>query len=182
MFRWARAAAVAVAVLVLASAAWSPSAWAKGLPIDAFVGHFVGSGIAKSRSADVLNLKKRDFDVTIAKQDDGFSVAWTTVIRRAGIEEVKRSSTEMSFKPAGMDGFFKSVKRTDPAGRLGYGWASIEDKTLTVYLLVVDADTGAYDLHSYARAVTGPNMMHLKFNRIRKGRPEVIVEGDMTRK
>ncbi len=178
MNRWTTAiAAVAVGLLL------APAAWAENLPIGAFVGHFTGTGVAKSRSADILNLKKRDLNVTIAKAGgDGFSVGWTTVVRRAGLEEVKRSSSAMSFTPAGMSGFYKSVERTDPAGRLGYGWASIVGKTMTVYLLVVNADNGSYDLHSYARTVTGPDKMHLKFNRIRRGRPEVIVEGDMMRK
>lgn len=177
MNRWARAAGFFVALVFLA-----PAASAKDLPIDTFIGHFTGTGIANSKDAEIMNLRKRDLDVTIAKAGDGFSVAWTTVVRRGGLEEVDRKSTSVNFVPTESPSLFMSPERTDATGKLGYSWASIEDRTLTVYLLVIQKDNAAYHLHSYARTVDGSGKMRLKFTRISNGRPKVIVEGEMARK
>ncbi len=168
-------------IALAASLAAAPAVGANHLPIHAFYGHFVGIGVANSRDAEILNLKKRDLDVTIAKAGDGFSVAWVTIVRRGGLEQVDRKTAKMTFVPTASARVYKSTAHTYPISDLGYGWATLEDKTLTVYLLVVDPQSGTYQLHSYGRTLDGPDKMHLKFTRISQGRPKVIVEGDMAR-
>ena len=178
-----RLATVGLCVLVWLAAA--PAAMSADLKIADFVGHYAGTGIANSKDAVTLGLVNRDFDVVIEKANDGFAVAWTTVVRQ-GVgqdekQEVKRSSAKIEFKATASPRVFKAPAHNDPSGDQGYAWANIEGRTLTVYIMVVDAKTGAYDLHSYARTLTESNEMALKFTRISTGRPRVIVEGMLKR-
>lgn len=164
----------------------TPASAAADLTIDDFVGSYSGTGLAKSREAALLQLDKRDMDVAIRKQGEGFSVRWITVVHQGrGDDEnpaVKRAETTVSFVPTGSASFFRSRERNDPAGPLGYAWARLKERTLSVYLLVVDPRDGSYDLHGYHRTLdTDGNTMHLKFSRIRSGRPQVVVEGDLKR-
>lgn len=176
------AGACLVVLLWLAPAARA----AVDLEIADFVGHFTGAGVANSKDAVNLGFTIRDLDVVIEKTEEGFKVAWTTVIRSesrpAGANpEVKRTSSEAQFARSESPHFFRSVTRNDPTGAGGYAWASLAERTLTVYLLVVNPKTGGYDLHSYARTLVDEEKMELKFSRISAGRPRVIVEGDLTR-
>lgn len=146
-----------------------------------FFGHFAGAGIANSKQVVELGLKERDIDVKIEPAGKGVSITWTTVIKRDG-EAVKRSTTSIDFKPTDDPNVFKADGRVDPLGRSGYSWAALDGKTLTVYILAVDARTGSYNLHSYERTLKGATGMDLKFLRIKDGRPKVIVQGELKRK
>jgi len=178
--------ASALAVLALGTMlSIDPRTLAANLAIEDFIGVFTGTGVTKSKDADTLGLVKRDLDVTIKKRGDGFSVAWTTVVYRdfgtgAG-PQVNRQSTWVAFAPTDDPGIYKGPARQDPFGEGGYAWASLAQRTLTVYLLVVDPTTGVYDLHSYARTLETADDMTFKFSRMRAGRPRVIVEGGLRR-
>lgn len=176
------AGACLVLLLWLAPAAWA----ADDLEIADFVGHFAGAGVANSKDAVNLGFTIRDLGVVVEKTEDGFSVVWTTVIRgESGPDgakpEVRRTSSEARFVRGDNPRFFRSVTRNDPTGAGGYAWASLEGRTLTIYLLVINPENGNYDLHSYARTMVDDRQMELKFSRISSGRPRVIVEGDLTR-
>lgn len=170
-----RLALPAVAALVL----FALPAQAENL--KPFFGHFTGAGIANSRQVVELGLKERDIDVKIEPAGKGVSITWTTVIKKDG-EAVKRSTTSIDFNPTQDPNVFKAEGRNDPLGKSGYSWASLDGKTLTVYILAVDAKTGSYNLHSYERTLVGATGMDLKFLRIKDGRPKVIVQGKLKRK
>lgn len=186
MTRWAMIRRVTGIALAIAWMAGPSIAMAQDVPLKTFFGRFAGSGIANSRDAVDLGLTNRDFDVVIKKVGRGFSVTWTTVVLKGQGGDthkpaVKRSTTTIVFAATDSPRVFKSEKRNDPTGKLGYAWADLDGPTLTVYLLVVNPKSGNYDLHSYERTLTDDNDMYLQFQRLSKGRPRVIVEGRLKR-
>ena len=76
---------------------------ADNLPIDAFFGKFVGSGIARSDVSDYFGLTVRDLDVTIAGAGGGaVAITWTTVIRQGGDPDnpdIRKKSAQVILEP-----------------------------------------------------------------------------------
>ena len=138
------------------------------LPIEAFKGRFVGSGIAQNDLSDYYGMTVRDLDVTPASAG-GFTVVWTTVIREGDPNnpKIKRNSKQITFAPSGRPHIFRAVAAADPAGGGAYAWARLAGHTLTVYSLIVH-DDGGYEIHQYDRALSGTGMK-LQFTRVRDG-------------
>ena len=75
---------LAAAMLITASWLAAPAASAQSLPIDAFYGHFQGSGVAENSDSLYFGVTVRDLDVRIGAEGTGFYVEWTSVIRGGG--------------------------------------------------------------------------------------------------
>jgi hypothetical protein len=159
-----------------------PAAWAADLSINAFVGRFVGSGLARDDVSEYFDLTVRDLDVAITREGAGFNVAWTTVLREGGDPDnpkIKRKSSAVSFVPSDRPGIFRGAQSADPMSGSAYAWARIKGQTLTVHSLVID-EIGSYTMHTYDRTLTGLGM-ELRFTRVRDGEPTKTVTGRLTK-
>ncbi|MFQ5984730.1 MAG: hypothetical protein ACE5LL_04350 [Alphaproteobacteria bacterium] len=167
--------------VAVASAALSAGAAAQDLPITAFAGHFVGTGLARSDLSEYFDLTVRDLDVRITPRDGGFALTWTTVIRVGDPDdpEIKRKSTAMFFVPAGRPNLFRGAPEVDPLSGRPFAWARVKDQTLTVHWLVI-TDDGSYEVQTYDRTLTGEGMK-LEFTRVRDGEPVRSVTGLLTK-
>lgn len=176
---------VARMVVVVAVLAWlvqPGAAPAADLGIEAFYGHWKGTGVAQSPNSLYFAMTDRDLDVKIGPKDAGFSVAWTTVLRQGGDPEnpdVRRKSSALDFLPSGKPGVFAAAEAGDPLSGEAFAWARVKGQTLTVYLLSIGAD-GAYVVQSYGRTLTGFGM-DLTFTNIRDDEPQRSVKGKLIR-
>ncbi|HEY5608479.1 MAG TPA: hypothetical protein VIM38_09100 [Alphaproteobacteria bacterium] len=149
----------------------------------AFFGVFSGGGVAESEDSAYFGTTARDLDVTIRAEGNGFSVAWTSVIRQGGDPNkpnVRRKVTTRVFQPlAGRPGLYRAADSGDPIAGQEMSWARIRGATLTVYLMGIDPD-GTYELQRYDRTV-GPGGMQLTFTRERDGEKVRKVTGRMVK-
>jgi hypothetical protein len=178
MLRNLAAAALGLAAVVAGGAAEA----AQDLPITAFAGRYVGTGVARNDLSEYFALTVRDLDVTIRPRGQGFALSWTTVLREGGDPDnpkVKRKSTALTFVPAGRPGVFRSATQADPMSGRPYAWARIKGNTLTVHSLTITAD-GSYLIQTYDRTLTGFGM-ELKFTRVRDGETTRSVTGKLTK-
>ncbi len=163
-----------VGVVLLALLGLKDALAQSALPIEAFKGRFVGSGVAQNDFSDYYGMTVRDLDVTIStggagSAGGGFTVAWTTVIRKGDPDnpKIKRRSNQIAFAPSGRPNVYRAVKAVDPASGEPYAWARIAGNTLTVYSMIIH-DDGGYEIHQYDRTLTGTGM-ELEFSRLRDG-------------
>ncbi len=179
MLRSLAAAALGLAAVVAGGVAEA----AQDLPITAFAGRYVGTGVARNDLSEYFALTVRDLDVTIRPRGQGgFALSWTTVLRGGGDPDnpkVKRKSTALTFVPAGRPGVFRSATQADPMSGRPYSWARIKGNTLTVHSLTI-TDDGSYVMHTYDRTLTGYGM-ELKFTRLRDGEATRSVTGKLTK-
>lgn len=130
----------------------------------AFYGVWTGSGIAENRDSIYFAVTQRDLDVTIKPADNGFSVSWTTVIRKGGDParpNVRQRATTLTFRPSPHGHVWRAVESGDPLMGQTLAWARIDHQTLTIYQMTVLAN-GAYEIEQYDRTLTGTGM-DLKF-------------------
>ncbi len=173
------AATVAVLAGLLASGAARAG---EDLTIEAFSGHFVGTGIAKNDLSEYFALTVRDLDVRITPEEGGFALSWTTVLRQGGDPDnpdVKRKAGAIYFVPTDRAGVFRGAVDMDPLAGVPFVWARIAGQTLTVHSLVVH-DDGSYEIQTYDRTLTGEGM-DLKFTRVRDGEPVRTVTGKLAK-
>jgi hypothetical protein len=163
-----RIAIVGFALLVLIA---STDAHAQTLSIDAFYGHYEGSGIAENKDSLYFGVTVRDLDVRIGPQSDGFYVEWTSVIRGGGDPnkpDVRKRRARVDFSPSKRPNVFISETASSPMdGSLI--WARILDQTLTVNVMRV-SDNGGYTVQTYNRTLTGSGMT-LNFVNTADGEP-----------
>lgn len=167
---------LAFVVVSIASAAQ-----AQNLPIDAFYGHFQGSGIAENDDSLYFGVTVRDLDVRIGPEGDGFYVEWTSVIRGGGDPnnpDIRKRSQRVSFRPSDQTNVFISPSATDPMGP-GLVWARIKDQTLTVHVMRI-SETGSYTVQTYDRTVSGTGMT-LNFINTQDGEPQRQVEARLVK-
>jgi hypothetical protein len=146
------------------------TAQAQDLSPAAFFGTFQGSGFAEDKDSIYFGTTVRDLDVIIAPNGGGFSVTWTTIIRRGGDPakpNVRRKTQTANFAPTERTGIFRGAPSGDPLAGNSYTWAKIENNTMTVFIMNINA-SGGYDMQSYARTLSGYGM-DLVFSRIRDG-------------
>ena len=145
---------------------------------DEFFGPYRGLGVAEDDSGAFI----RNFSVTVLPAEaGGFEISWTTE-RRRSIDS--RTVTEVSshaakFRPSGKPGVYHAI---DNSGLLDNGqlsWARLHDKILTIYRIVVDADS-VPELHVYHRKLT-PGGMDLHFTAWRDGKWVRRVRGQLVR-
>ena len=153
------------------------------LSVKAFYGKFQGGGVAENDDSFYFGVTARDFDVTIAPAAEGFSVAWTSVIRGGGAisgkPETRRKSSMRTFRSTARTGVWQAIKSKDPVSGGELCWARIKDNTLTVFLMVVGA-RGAYELQQYDRTLL-PSGMEMNFTRLRDGDKVRRVKGRLVK-
>lgn len=162
--------------------AMATGAAARDLPISAFVGTFVGGGVAENEDSIYFAVTARDFDVKIRALGEGFAITWTSVIRRGGDPDrprIRRKSTSMVFVPSGRAGLYRATASGDPLAGGEMSWARIRGNTLTVYLMIVEAD-GSYQIQRYDRTLS-PEGMQLVFTRIKDGERVRTVKGRLVK-
>lgn len=167
----------AIVTLLLAVLAWSPPAAAAEDGLAAFFGTFGGDALAKNRESRYFGVGLRASEITIAKDGDGFTITWSTT--KKGDGDAKTKSTSLTFEPAARAGVYKATESGEPADGKPYIWASVRDRTMTMYILAVN-EKGGYDLSVYERTVTDDGM-DIRFRRIRDGEPMRIVAGELKR-
>lgn len=176
----ALAARLSVALLIVLAAA-TPGR-AADLPREAFYGTFSGGGVSSNKDSLYFAITSRDLDVVIRPAGAGFSVEWTTVIRRGGDPkkpDVRRRSTSRTFQPAGRPGLWRCTDSGDALAGEQLCWARIHGNTLTVYEMTVLRD-GRYSIQKYDRTLSGSGM-ELVFTRIRDGEPVRTVKGRLVK-
>ena len=178
----------ACAVLIVATVSLQATA-ADNRPIDDFFGDFVGKSIAGSTGAagDEAELTPRHLNVSIRPSENGFSVAWLTVITPAS-GKTKAKSFLVNFRESGNPGIYAAAMRPDANGTLvphdpmsgnPYIWASILGDTLTVHAMQV-TDDGGYDIQIYERTLTEDGM-DLVFRRFMDGALMKEIAGQLSR-
>ncbi|MDH3235955.1 MAG: hypothetical protein OEQ29_20725 [Alphaproteobacteria bacterium] len=155
---------------------------AQDISIRAFKGTWGGSAVANNRDSLYFGVTIRDLDVTITPSAEGFQIGWTTVIRRGGTPnkpKLRKKSVEMRFVNTGRKGVWKLANSGDMLSGNPYGWARIQGRTLTLYVMAID-ERGGYAISRYARTLSGTGM-DLEFTAIRDGEPARIVRGKLVR-
>ena len=172
-------------VFVLGFAVWvltAPiGAQAETLPVDAFYGHYQGSGIAENEDSLYFGVTVRDLDVRIGPEADGFFVEWTSVIRGGGDPNnpnVRERTARVAFSPSGQPNVFTAKSATNPM-KEGLIWARILDQTLTVNVMRV-TDNGSYVVQTYNRTLSGTGMT-LNFVNTADGEPLRQVEARLVK-
>lgn len=155
----------------------------RNLDIKAFFGSFAGSGVADGDDTTYFGVTQRDLDVRIsAAADNGFTVAWTTVLRAGGDMQnpnIRRRATTMTFRPGPRPGIFTAAENGDPLRGGTISWARISRSTLTVYSFSVQ-DDGRHDMQTYARTLSGTGM-DLVYTRIVDGERQRRVRGKLVK-
>ncbi|NNE84877.1 MAG: hypothetical protein HKN28_13005 [Alphaproteobacteria bacterium] len=171
-------AVVGFALLLLAAPI---TAQAQNLPVDAFYGHFQGSGIAENEDSLYFGVTVRDLDVRIGPEADGFYVEWTSVIRGGGDPnnpDIRKRSARVAFSPSERPNVFLSKTATNPM-KDGLIWARVLDQTLTVNVMRVN-DEGSYIVQTYNRTLSGTGMT-LNFVNTADGEPLRQVEARLVK-
>ncbi|KIN64617.1 hypothetical protein Z946_3509 [Sulfitobacter noctilucicola] len=132
------------------------SVWAAD--ISAFVGTYTGSAEIIGNDGSPA---KRDMSVSIAEDDDGFVVQWSTATT-GGDGDRKVKSYRIQFAPTERDEVFSArMQRNvfgkevplDPMKGEPYVWARILNDTLTVYSLFVTSE-GGYEIQQFDRTLS----------------------------
>lgn len=171
------------ACLILAGAMLPlAGASAKDLNLAAFFGTFKGSGVSENRDSLYFGTTIRDLDVTIQPAGKGFTIEWTTVIRRGGDPKnpkVRQKAQTMAFQPASKGGAYRADGNGDLLSGQPYAWAYIRKDALMVHIMSI-AENGAYEMQSYTRQLV-PTGMEFTFERIRNDEPVRTVKGKLTK-
>ena len=149
------------------------------LPLEAFFGTYVGNGVAKQRLPKVA-VTQRELNITIEPTQDGFAIAWTTVLHKGSDpkhERVVRRDNRLAFVSSGRANLWRVAKEGDPISGETYAWARIEGDSLITYVTWID-DEGMFDVDRYARQIT-PAGMKVSFRLTREGTEVLSVEADL---
>lgn len=155
---------------------------AKNLSINAFFGEFRGIGVSKNRDSIYFGSTVRDFGVLIRPSGAGFSIEWTTVIRRGGNPnrpKTKQKRQKFIFQPTNQPGVFRLPNSPDYMSSQPLAWARVNRNTLNVYLLSISSE-GIYSMQKYARTLT-PMGMDFIFTRLRDGEPIRSIKGKLVK-
>jgi hypothetical protein len=155
---------------------------------DEGVAQFFGNYVGRTITAPDGSLSPRDLSIEIKPHgDNGFLLAWTTVIRDAS--GTRHRAYSIAFTPSTRTGIFASAMRRDAFGHSEpldplkgepYVWADIEGPTLRVHALLI-TDDGGYEMQVYRRTLTADGMT-LEFSRNRNGKELKTVYGNLQRK
>lgn len=166
--------------LLVAGALLPQGANAENIKLAGFFGSFKGSGVAENKDSLYFGMTVRDLDVKIEPAGAGFTVEWTTVIRRGGDPKnpkVRSKAQRMTFTPSEPGGLYRAADNTDLLAGQPYSWAYIRNASLIIHIMTVD-QTGAYEMQSYTRTLE-PTGMSFVFERIRNDEPVRTVKGKL---
>jgi hypothetical protein len=155
----------------------SASTQAKDLPVEAFYGRYVGAGFTFGDTG-YYELEKRDLDVEIGPEKNGFFVAWTTVLRHPGEMRDRRKSARISFIPSRRQGIYMERSAEDRVGE-GLIWATVTGSMLTVRALSIEPN-GSYVVQTYYRILFEKGMM-LQYRSDRDGDTLRLISGKLTK-
>ena len=183
MTRISRCLITSLAAAMLFATSWliAPAAIAQSLPVNAFYGHFQGSGVAENSDSLYFGVTVRDRDVKIGAEGTGVYVEWTSVIRGGGDPnnpDIRRRTQRMDFTPAPELNVFNATGRDNPRTD-GLAWAQIQDQTLSVHVMQITA-TGGYVIQTYNRTLEGTGM-RLKFINVANGEPQREVDARLVK-
>jgi hypothetical protein len=157
------------------------------LAADAALAQFFGTYVGQTSQAPNEPLEPRDLTTKISPHDtNGFTLEWTTVIRRA--DGPTRRSYAVNFSPSSRPGIFSSAMRNDVLGQSEpldplkgdpYLWAQLSGRTLTVHAMLI-TDDGGYEMQTYKRTLAEGGMI-LRFSRNYNGREMKTVIGKLKR-
>jgi hypothetical protein len=85
----------------------------------------------------------------------------------------------MHFVNTSRKGVWKLANSGDMLSGSPYGWARIQGRTLTLYVMAITPN-GSYAISRYARTLSGTGM-DLEFTAIRDGEPARVVRGKLVR-
>lgn len=160
--------AIAACTVIAGPAVWASSAVAQG--IEAFYGHFQGSGISENADSLYFAVSVRDLDVRIAPAGNGgFTLDWATVTREGGdpnAPTAKRKQNSMAFNPTDQPGVYRAAGG-DAFGGDPIWWSRVDGLSLYTYMMVIE-ESGSWQVQKYVRTVSGTGM-ELVFQRIRDG-------------
>ena len=174
---------ILIAVVGLAMAASARSGLAQGgADFAPFVGHYTGEVMIETPSGPA----KRELDVLVLQEVQGFSVEWSTdTVRPDG--RVKSDTYFIAFKPSERPGVYLPTDKVQRKGQTIqidplYGdpqllLCKIDGKTMTIHASQLMED-GVFEVQTYERTLI-PGGMHLKFNRVRNGVPTRAIEVDL---
>lgn len=152
-------------------------------PIESFYGSYEGTSISATNG----DLGKRDLAITIVPRKKGFNLTWTTVTHSEDLS-AQRKTYSIDFVPTQRCVIYASAMRTDMFGNRvplnplegdPFVWATIRDKTLSVYALMI-TPAGGYEMQTYHRTLTEQGM-YLEFSRVRDGVPLRFITGELRR-
>ena len=176
-----RAACMTI-VLIFALSSFAPAATAAGdATLEDFAGTWIGSGLKEEFLAEgFYEYKKRDLNVTIEPNDNGFTISWMTGIRAtSGGPVTELKSTELAFVE-NAEGYFRVPDAQPQAHSHGHIWARLEGRQLIVYVLDIHPE-GYYELAMYVRTLNPNGTMSLGFIRNLDGREVRRVVGQLSR-
>ncbi len=172
----------ALAILAGALAPGGPARAADQLRPAAFYGTWSGGGVSENKDSAYFHMTARDIDVTIQPKGDGFTVAWTTVIRRGGDPShpnVRRVHTMRDFLATGRPDVWRCANSGDPLAGKELCWARIQERTLSIRLLAL-LDHGTYEIQQYDRTL-GATGMTLHYTLLRDGSSVRTVTGRLVK-
>jgi hypothetical protein len=156
-----------------------------GADFSPFVGDYTGQVVIGTANG----LEKRDLDVSVRRETEGFSLEWSTETQRPD-GRIKSDRYFVAFKPiANRPGHYLPTDRIDRFGKRfpinpldgdPQLTAKIDGKTLYVYASLITED-GAHEVQTYERTLV-PGGMKLKFGRVRNGEAIRAIEVDLKTK
>lgn len=160
-------------IAVLIVALWtligvSPAlAQTSGVEFAPFLGRYVGQTVFASDKG----LTKRDLDVVITQDGNGFAVGWTTITQNPS-GKVTRKKYITAFRPTDKPGVYMPADQVrgvklDPLRGDPRVWARVKDATLSIYAVII-TEHGGYEMQTYDRTIV-PGGMELNFSRVRDG-------------
>ncbi len=170
------------AFLALATGHGAPARAADQLTPAAFYGTWSGGGVSENKDSIYFHMTARDIDVTVRPAGDGFTIDWTTVIRRGGDPShpnVRRVKTERRFLATGRPDVWRCTDSGDPLADKELCWARVKDRTLSVRQLVL-LDHGTYEIQQYDRTL-GATGMTLHYTLLRDGSAVRTVTGRLVK-
>lgn len=170
--------------LALAAAGRAHAAYDGADAIKKFFGSYKGYTI----SSQVEGLTKRDLNIEIKPYDDeGFTVTWTTVLRKSDGKERSKTFT-INFLPSSRPSVYAAAAKRDLFGHLKplnplegdpYVWAAVDANTLTIRSLHI-GETGGYEMQVFGRTLTTDGLA-TRFERVRDGEMLKVIEGTLKR-
>lgn len=173
-----------VLTCALAAAGGAQAAYDGADALRKFFGSYEGYTI----SSQDEGLSKRDLNIEIKPyDDDGFTVKWTTVLKKPD-GKVRSKAYTVNFLPSSRRSVYAAAAKKDLFGHMKplnplegdpYVWAAVDGDTLTVRSLHI-AKTGGYEIQVYGRTLTKDGMT-TRFERVRDGENLKIIEGVLKR-
>jgi hypothetical protein len=146
-----------------------------------FVGEYVGQAVFTTPKG----LSKRDLDVVVRREKDGFSLEWTTDTQRPN-GRIKSDHYFVAFKQTARPGFYVPTNKIDRFGQAvaidplvgdPQLLARIQGQTLTVFATILEED-GTVETQAYDRTLV-PGGMKLRFKSVRNGMPQKDITADL---